>query len=131
MRIRVSVLVVAAILMAGCATSPGSPGLRDEDIQKIRALQSRFIAVCQRSAWAELPPFFTDDAALIHAHEPAVQGIDAIREHYHALQLRALEAHAQPTVIEGSGSWAYLRGTTSGLFQVGAAEPVQDRGAFI
>jgi ketosteroid isomerase-like protein len=117
--------------MAACAAPPVPTGLPTEDVQAIRQLQSQFIGVCQRSAWTELPPFFTDDAALIHANQPAVHGIEAIRDHYRDLQLRAIEVSAEPTLIDGAGRWAYLRGTSDGIFQSGGAAPARDRGAFI
>jgi ketosteroid isomerase-like protein len=124
-------IIVAACLTAACAGSPVQAGLPAEDVEAIRQLQSQFIAVCQRSAWTELPPFFTDDAALIHANAPVVNGIEAIREHYQALQLRAVEVDAVPTLIDGTARWAYLRGISDGIFQVGSSEPARDRGAFI
>lgn len=98
------VMVAVATLMGACAAFPSPP---------------------------ELPPFFTEDATLLHAHEPAVHGIEAIRDHYRDLKLRAIEVSAEPTLIDGAGAWAYLRGTSDGLFQLGTAEPARDRGAFI
>lgn len=89
-------VVVGGALMAACAAPLARTGLPTEDVQAIRQLQSQFIVVCQRSAWTELPPFFTDDVALIHANQPAVHGIEAIRDHYRDLQLRAIEVSAEP-----------------------------------
>lgn len=131
MRTKQIAVIVAACLASACAGAPEQTGLPAEDVEAIRQLQSQFTAVARRSAWTELPPFFTEDAALIHAHEPVVRGIEAIREHYQNLQLQVVEVDAAPTLIDGTGRWAYLRGSTDGIFQVGSSEPARERGAFI
>lgn len=131
MSLRCLLVAFAAAFMAACAATPAVMPLPEPDVAAIRHLQANFIAACRRSAWTELPAFFTDDATLLHAHEPAVQGIGAIREHYRNLKLRALEANAQPDVISGSGDFAYLRGSYDGVFQTGTTAPVSDAGAFM
>jgi ketosteroid isomerase-like protein len=134
-----SFLIIILVLMVCFAVScqqqeekPAEPmGLSTEDIAANKAIVDAFAQGAMSNDWPAVAALYTDDAIVMPANEPMVQGKEAILEWqqlYPTIKEFALTAEE----VFGNGDVAVVRGTYSMTLEIeGIPEPIQDTGKFI
>ncbi|MCL6544555.1 MAG: SgcJ/EcaC family oxidoreductase [Bryobacteraceae bacterium] len=107
------IAALALLLSAGCGQGPGTGKAPDRaaELQKIDGLRSRFVAAYNSADAAAAAALYTDDAVMLPANEPAVEGRQAIQESLRReLGQGPTKISITPQETEIAGEWAFERG---------------------
>jgi ketosteroid isomerase-like protein len=101
------------------------------DIAAIESVHKQFPDVLLRRDFEALVAFYTEDAALMPPHHPAVYGRAAIKT-WMAGFPQVTDFRLAVDRVDGRADLAYVRGTYTMSFRPeGAPAPINDRGKFI
>ena len=131
MRSRVTLPVLMALAVTITACQGGTSMLSEEDVAGIREVQDAWLFHVRQADWVSLMVVYTEDAIVMPANGPAIEGRQAIQEFMQAFPT-ITEVDLTIEEIDGRGDLAFVRGTyTMTLEPEGAPEPIQDRGKYI
>ena len=134
-----SFLVIILVLLVCFALScqqqeekPAEPmGLSAEDIAANKAIVDAFAQAAMANDWPAVVALYTDDAIVMPANAPMLEGKAAILEWQQAYPT-IKEFRAKAEDVFGNGDVAVVRGTYAMTLEVeGIPEPIQDTGKFI
>ncbi|HEX9580992.1 MAG TPA: nuclear transport factor 2 family protein [Gemmatimonadales bacterium] len=109
-----------------------SMGLSEADVAAIRTVHDQLVANERAGNWDAVIALFTPDVMLFHANTPPWKGGAAVKAAVDAMQLKIVQLHATPAIIEGRGDLAYLRGTYHESFTVGGGTTeIEDSGNYV
>jgi ketosteroid isomerase-like protein len=122
------VAVFALALVSACCQPPvqEAAGLPEEDVAVIRAVFEENKMAGLAGDWESFFSHFTEDAAIMWPHEPAIEGLEAIKG---LSWVRAIEFEDSIVEIDGRDDLAFVRGTYSLLLDYEGA--VKDEGKFL
>jgi ketosteroid isomerase-like protein len=104
-------LLAVAVLMslAACQTAPPA-GLTDADRAAINQIAADYTASNLTGDWAALGGLWTENAVYLGPEVPAIRGPDAIVADFQSYP-RPSEMEVNISASDGSGNWAWARGT--------------------
>lgn len=97
------------LLVTACHTAPPA-GLTDADRAAIDQIAADYAAANLARDWAALGGLWTEDAVYLGPEVPAIRGRDAIVADFQSYP-RPSEIEVNVTASDGSGNWAWARGT--------------------
>jgi uncharacterized protein (TIGR02246 family) len=126
-------LVCIALIACQPASTPAEKAAAAPDPAPISALRDQVTAAYNAGNAAEVANLYTDDAIVMAAHEPAVEGKQAIQASLQAFfqnNTARMTLTAQETQI--AGDWAYDRGAASMTVTPKAGgKPIADSGKYL
>lgn len=126
--------LLLATMVAGCGAEASVAGaaapLSSADEDAIRQSAADFVTAALANDANALANLYAEDAVLMFPNEPAVMGLDAIRNRLGADTYRAMTLTV--TAIEGRSDLAYSRGTYTITFQPGSeGDFIDDTGKWL
>jgi len=114
----IATLICLALLAAACGPAAEQPVAeapsQAEDVAAIKALNPKAEAAFNAGDAAALADFFTDDAILMPANEPALVGKEAIQSWFQTIfDQFTFKWTASTEEVEVAGDWAFERSTST------------------
>ena len=132
--VRIGVLV-AAVVLSGCARQPAAvPDTRAAEEAAVRANIKEWSAAAQSKDAAKFVSFYADDAVVMMAGVPDIEGITAIREGIGAMMQDpafALSFAADTVVVARSGDLAYETGNYTMTMTGPDNRPATEQGHYV
>jgi len=125
--------LTSVLTFAGCQTAP-KPEEKDAgaDIAAVNALRGKFSDAFNSNDAGALAALYADDAIVMLANQPALEGRQAIQSMYEAM-FKANAAKIAITSLEThlAGDWAYDRGNATSTTTPKSGKPVEESAKYL
>ena len=128
-------LTLICLVLAACQPAPQSAqkAASQADLSQINTLRDQFAAAYNAGDASAVARLYTDDAIMLPAHQPAVEGRQAIQASLQTtFQSHTAKMVITPLETQVFGDWAYDRGAFSVTVTPKAGgKPVEDAGKYL
>ena len=130
MRVWITAICSAFLIMIGACSEPSNRGLSAEDRAGLEAMTQSWLAAHRDRDWDALASHYTEDAILMPPFAPIIQGKSTIldwfaeNEGHTTIEVENIE-------IEGYEDLAYVRGTSIVTREIPGHSPVSFEGKFL
>ena len=102
------------------------------DIAAVNALRGKFIAAFNSNNAGALAVLYADDAIVMRANQPAVEGRPAIQSLYEAMfKANAVKISITPLETQLAGDWAYERGNATTTITPKSGKPIEESAKYL
>jgi uncharacterized protein (TIGR02246 family) len=126
--------IASALTFAGCqsASKPDEQKDAAADLAAVNALRGKFSTVFNSNDAASLAAMYADDAIVMVANQPAVEGRQAIQSMYEAMfKANTVKVALTPLETQVAGGWAYDRGNATTTVTPKAGKPLEESGKYL
>ena len=126
--------LTSVLTFAGCQTTPNAEEKKDvaADLAAVNALRGKFSAAFNSNDAAALAAQYADDAIVMFANQPAVEGRPAIQSLYEAMfRANAVKIALTPLETHLAGDWAYDRGNATTTITPKSGKPVEEPAKYL
>jgi uncharacterized protein (TIGR02246 family) len=124
----------SVLTFAGCQSAP-KPGEQKDvaaDIAAVNALRGKFSAAFNSNDAGALAALYADDAIVMRANQPAVEGRSAIQSLYEAtFKANSVKLAIAPLETQIAGDWAYDRGNATTTITPKSGKPIEQSDKYL
>ena len=122
------------VTFTGCETAPKPEEKKDLSarIAAVNALRGKFVAAFNSNDAAALAALYADDAIVMPANQPVVEGKPAIKSRYEAMfKTNAVKISITPLETQVATDWAYDRGNAATTITPQSGKPSEESGKYL
>lgn len=129
MKVTQITVLVAALAFTACQPA-GPAGLSEADRAAIAEVSKTFLDAARASDWQTVAGTYTENAILMPPNAPIVEGRANIQTFFEGFP-PLTDFNLENVEVEGSGDFAYVRGTYSMTITLPGMDPMPDTGKYI
>ena len=121
--------LTSVLTFAGCQTTSKTDEKKDAaaDTAAVNAIRGKFSTAFNSNDAAALAALYADDAIVMLANQPAVEGRPAIQSLYEAMfKANAVKVAITPLETQVAGDWAYDRGNATTTMTPNSGKPAEE-----